>query len=209
MIARTVAGWTAVVAGALLVIGLSTASLAPGLAFGTGMGRVEGQAPACPGALGMMSATGDLAQMAGGMMGSSHMAGGAMGSSHMASGMMGSTRMAGGMMESSAGCDGARLSEAAPIAGAPEVRVQARNFAFAPNEIRLPKGTALNLTLENPSSTGVVHDLSVPDLRIHVAANAGETRTVGLRDLPAGRYAARCTVPGHAELGMRATVIVE
>ncbi len=95
------------------------------------------------------------------------------------------------------------------IPGATEVRVQAANFSFSPNEIRLPKSAEVNLTLSNPAANGVVHDLTVPALGMHVVANAGETRTIGLRGLAAGRYDAYCTVPSHANLGMRATVIVE
>ena len=95
------------------------------------------------------------------------------------------------------------------IAGAPEVRVQAENFTFSPSEVRVPKGTAANLTLVNPASTGVVHDFTVPALGIHVVAEPGQTATAGLRDLPAGRYPAFCSVPGHADLGMRASLVVE
>lgn len=95
------------------------------------------------------------------------------------------------------------------IPGATEVRVQTANFSFSPSEIRLPKGADINLTLTNPAANGVVHDLAVPALGIHVVANAGETRTIGLRGLAAGRYEAYCSTPGHADLGMRATVIVE
>src|SRR5581483_11347888 len=66
------------------------------------------------------------------------------------------------------------------IPNAPEVRVQAANFSFTPNEVHLPKNADVNLTFTNPSSTGVVHDLTVPALGIHVVANPGETKTVGL-----------------------------
>ena len=105
---------------------------------------------------------------------------------------------------------GAGLANApvpAAIPGAPEVRVEAVNFGFAPSQIRLPQGAGVNLTFVN--STGVVHDLTVPALGIHIVASAGETRTVGLRGLPAGRYDAFCTVPGHVDLVMRATVVVD
>ncbi len=40
-------------------------------------------------------------------------------------------------------------------------------------------------------------------------AGAGETKTVGQRGLAAGRYDAYCGVPGHAERGMRATIVVQ
>jgi len=99
--------------------------------------------------------------------------------------------------------------DAPAIAGATEVRVQAASFSFSPREIRLHSGVDVNLTFVNPAANGAVHDLTVPALGIHIVANAGETRTVGLRGFAAGRYDAYCSVPGHADLGMRATIIVE
>lgn len=162
MSAERVAGITASIAGAIVVIGvLAQAVMGPG-AFG-GMGG-------WPMGPGMMDGRG----MGPGMMG--------FGSSGPAS---------------------------SPIPNAPEVRVQAANFSFTPNEVHLPKNADVNLTFTNPSSTGVVHDFTVPALGIHVVADPGETKTVGLRGLPAGRYDAFCSVPGHADAGMRATVIVE
>lgn len=94
-----------------------------------------------------------------------------------------------------------------PIAGATEVRVQMLSFRFEPSEIHLPAGRDVNVTLAN--TTGVVHDLTVPVLGIQVVAAPGTTRTIGLSSLPAGRYVAYCGVPGHAEAGMRATLVVE
>lgn len=127
----------------------------------------------------------------------------------MGPGMMGgSGHMGGGGMGGLMGFGNAGPASTA-IPGATEVRVQAGNFSFAPNEIRLPKSAEVNLALSNAAANGVMHDLTVPALGIHVVANAGETRTIGLRGLAAGRYDAYCSVPGHADLGMRATVVVE
>lgn len=126
---------------------------------------------------------------------------GVMGAGHMGNGMMG---LGPGMMGFGTG-DPAST----PIPNATEVRVQAANFTFTPNEIHLPKNADVNLTLTNPAGTGVVHDFTVPALGIHIVANPGETKTVGLRGLAVGRYDAYCSVPGHSELGMRATVVVE
>ena len=95
------------------------------------------------------------------------------------------------------------------IPGAPEVRVVAGNFNFTPQEIRLPAGTDVNLTFTNPRSTGIEHDIRVPALGIRILQNPGGTKTVGLRGLPAGRYEADCTIPGHAKAGMRGTVVVK
>lgn len=95
------------------------------------------------------------------------------------------------------------------IPGAPEVRVVAGNFSFTPQEIRLPAGTDVNLTFTNPRSTRIEHDIRVPALGIRILRNPGGEKTVGLRGLPAGRYEADCTIPGHARAGMRGTVVVE
>ena len=119
-------------------------------------------------------------------------------------GMMGNGMMGNGMMG-----HGDLGPAATAVPGATEVRIQVANFSFTPNEIRLAKGADVNLTLVNPAGTGVVHDLTVPALAVHIAANAGETRTVGLRGLATGRYDAYCSVPGHADLGMRAFVVVD
>ena len=182
MNARSVAGWIAVVSGALLAVGM----VASAFAASTGqLGAGQGGWPNMMGS----------GQMGGGMMG-----GGAMGPGMMSGGMMG------GGMHGMMGF-GTSGPASTPIPGASEIRVQATNFAFTPNEIRLPKSADVNLAFVN--TTGVVHDLTVPGLGIHIVANPGETKTVGLRGLTAGRYDAYCSVPGHGDLGMRATVIVE
>ena len=130
---------------------------------------------------------------------------GNMGSWPMGPGMMGGAgHMGGGMMGF-----GTSGPASTAIPNATEVRVQAANFSFTPNEVHLPKNADVNLTFTNAAGTGVVHDFTVPALGIHIVANPGETKTVGLRGLAAGRYDAYCSVSGHADLGMRAVVVVE
>ena len=126
------------------------------------------------------------------------------GSWQIGPGMMGQAPMGPGMMGF-----GNAGPAASAIRGATEVHVEALNFSFTPSEIRLPHATDVNLTLSNPAANGVMHDLTVPALGIHIVANPGETKTLGLRGLPPGRYDAYCSVPGHADLGMRATILVE
>lgn len=135
-------------------------------------------------------------------MGTQFMGGGMgmMGSNGMDPGMMGPGHMGGSVGATSPGTTGAA------IPGAPEVRVTASEFALSPAQIVLPAGGAVNLTLENRGA--LPHDLTIPALGVHLVAAAGQTQTVGLRDLPAGSYPAYCGVPGHADAGMRATVVV-
>lgn len=191
---RSVSGWVAAISGGLLVIGVVAATVAGSFGWTGARTATAAMGPSMMGAGGMFGAgPGTI----GGGMGPGMMGG--MPMMPMAGGM----GAMGGMMR---GYGGAYTTDG-PIAGAPEVRVQAENFRFDPGEIRLPKDRAVNVTLVN--TTGVVHDLTVPALGIRLVAAAGTTRTIGLPSLPAGRYVAYCSVPGHADAGMRATVVVE
>lgn len=180
MTPRATAGWVAAVSGGLLAIGLVAASVA-----------------AAAGWIGVRAVVPGLA--APGMMGPAMMGGGAM---PMGPGMM---RGMGPMM--GGGAYGPGVAGSGAIAGAIEVKIQALNFRFDPSEIRLPKDTSANITLTN--TTSVLHDLTIPALGVQLVAPAGATRTLGLSSIPAGRYVAYCSVPGHADAGMRATVLVQ
>lgn len=177
MKARTIAGWTALISGGLLVVAIAGSAMAAGTVGGTGISAFNG--------------------MMGGGPSASYSGAFGMGAGHMGNGT-------GGMMGF-----GSSGPASTAIPGAAEVKVEARNFGFTPNEIRLAANADVNLTLVNPSANATLHDLTVPALGIHLVANAGETKTVGLRSLAAGRYDAICSVPGHADLGMRAVVIVQ
>jgi len=96
---------------------------------------------------------------------------------------------------------------AAAIPGATEVTITAADLTFSPTELRLPAGREVNLTLVNRGQ--VLHDLTIPGLGVHIVAGPGESRTVGLRNLTPGRSEGFCSVPGHAQAGMRVTVVVE
>jgi heme/copper-type cytochrome/quinol oxidase subunit 2 len=199
MTARSAWGTVAAVSAIAFLILAVFSSVAgnPWSARGMTMGGSMAGASMGVGMMGGTGMTGMSAGMAGmaggtGMMGGSGMAGMAGGA-----GMMGGGHMTPG---------GVTRSVIAPIPGAPTVTVTASEFRFSPAEITLPSREA-NLTLVNSGS--VAHDLVVPALGIRVVANAGQTTTVGLRDLPAGRYAGTCGIPGHADAGMRITVTVQ
>ena len=177
MSARRIAGSVAVTSGLLLVLALVVSAIAGPSAFAS-----SGTGSYWPMGQGMMGGYGP------GMMGGyGHSYGYGMGPGMMGFGNTGPA--------------------ASAIPSAAEVRVEASNFAFTPNEIRLPASAEVNLVLVN--TTSVTHDLTVPALGIHVVAGPGQTSGVGLRGLAAGRYDAYCSVPGHTELGMRATVVVQ
>ena len=183
MRAQRIAGAVALVSAAALLLLTVVSSFA-------GSGWTTGTSGAAMGPA-MMGTGSGATMLGGGMMGG--MMGGGMGP-----GMMGQGHM------SSFG--GASRGVTTPITGAPTVSVTATEFKLSPAEITLASREA-NLTLVNQGA--VVHDITVPDLGIRVVAAAGQTTTVGLRDLPAGRYAGYCSVPGHAEAGMRIAVTVQ
>ncbi len=102
--------------------------------------------------------------------------------------------------------DAVEQGASAAIPGAPEVVLSAMDIHFSSSEIHLP-APEVNLTLRND---GVLkHDLTVPALRVHIAAGPGQSVTTGLRDLPRGAYKGICSVSGHADAGMRVTVRVD
>ncbi|MBI2325234.1 MAG: cupredoxin domain-containing protein [Chloroflexi bacterium] len=178
--AQRIAGIVALAsAGALLVLTIVSSVAGQGWTAGTS-GTATG--------FGMM----------GGGMGPAMMAGGGMMGGGMGPGMMGRGHMS--------GLGGTSRGVTGEIAGAPAVRVTATEFKFSPAEITLASREA-NLSLVNKGV--VLHDITIPGLGIRVVAAAGQTTTVGLRDLPAGRYAGYCGVAGHAEAGMRIAVIVQ
>lgn len=93
-----------------------------------------------------------------------------------------------------------------PVSGAPEVAIEAGDLWFDPARIEVEAGTTTNLVLENTGQ--VFHDLSIPDLDVHLEAGAGETAATALRSPDEGRYEFLCTVPGHAAGGMRGELVV-
>ena len=93
-----------------------------------------------------------------------------------------------------------------PIEGAAEVEVVAGEFAFSPSEITVTAGLPTNLTLVNEGS--VPHNLVITEFDLRVDARPGQSSTAGFTSPEPGRYSIVCTYPGHADAGMRATMIV-
>jgi uncharacterized cupredoxin-like copper-binding protein len=93
-----------------------------------------------------------------------------------------------------------------PPGGAGEVRVVATEFCFAPATIELAAERPVALVLENRGEAE--HDFVVNDLGIRLGADAGGESRTTVSALPAGRYDAVCSIPGHERMGMRGTVVV-
>lgn len=107
----------------------------------------------------------------------------------------------GGMMGGQEGRSGSP-----PAAGAPEVRVVGREFSFEPREMRLRTDETVNVVFDNRGH--MFHTLTVGELGLELRVNGGDRIAGALRAERPGRYAFICTVPGHAEAGMRGTITV-
>lgn len=97
--------------------------------------------------------------------------------------------------------------QSTPVAeGARRVDVRATSFAFDPATITVTAGEDVAIVL---SSDDMVHDFTIDEIDVHVAADRGETAAGGLRAEEPGEYAYYCTVAGHREAGMEGTLVVE
>lgn len=119
---------------------------------------------------------------------------------HMMSGMMNSG--IGSMMRGRTD-----LSAPSPLPGASEVIVAAKEFVFSPQEIRIRSGETVNLILENTGEA--FHTLTIEELGFQIEAEGGRRSSGALRIDRPGTFSVICSVPGHAEAGLRATLVVE
>ena len=104
-----------------------------------------------------------------------------------------------------AGCSPAGGSQR--TAAVRSVTVEMRQLRFDPEEIRIPAGVAISLTLDNLEL--LPHSLDIDALDIHVPLDGQEQKMITLPELAAGKYEVYCGVPGHREAGMVSTLIVE
>ena len=108
-------------------------------------------------------------------------------------------------MDGMEGMDG--HGESTPVAdGARRIEVNATSFAFDPDAITVDVGEDVAIVL---TSDDLLHDFTVDEIDVHVAADKDETAEGGLKAETAGDYTYYCTVPGHREAGMEGTLTVK
>jgi glucose/arabinose dehydrogenase len=93
-----------------------------------------------------------------------------------------------------------RGEAAAPVT----VRVTMLDFRFVLSRRQVPAGT-VRFVVTNRGST--FHDFAIGRARTRLLRH-GERQTIVVRFARAARVAYRCTVPGHAALGMKGTLVV-
>ena len=91
------------------------------------------------------------------------------------------------------------------LAGLPAVTTP--DFTFAQTQLTAKAGELVALRLENTHTAP--HSFDVDELNVHVGAAPGEQSLVLFTPTTPGTYTYYCAVPGHRELGMEGTLIVE
>lgn len=114
--------------------------------------------------------------------------------------------MMGGDMGGMMGGGETGRSASPPAPGARELTVSGGEFFFEPDELRAEAGRTVNITFENRGM--MFHTLTIGELDFELRAEAGESASGGLTVEEPGTYSFICTVPGHAEAGMRGTLTV-
>lgn len=97
-------------------------------------------------------------------------------------------------------------SASAPVPGAPTFEVTATDLQFDPTTLTITAGVPVNLTLVNDGKA--FHDLTIPSLDFMLDAEPGERTTGSLTVDAPGTYEWVCSVPGHAQAGMRGNLTV-
>jgi len=85
------------------------------------------------------------------------------------------------------------------------VAVGLSEFAISPASLQVPEGGSLKVT----NNGAAVHDLSIEGTDLTTGEiQPGETATLDPSSLPAGDYEVFCSIPGHKDSGMTATLTV-
>ena len=100
-------------------------------------------------------------------------------------------------------------SSAAPaasgaVATTSSIAIEAYDLGFTPNAVTVAAAGTYDVTFKNTGT--ILHDLTFAD-GTKLTANAGETVT-GKVAVPAAGITYICTIPGHAEAGMKGAVTV-
>ena len=109
------------------------------------------------------------------------------------------------MLFRSAACGGA--SAGSDDAVTPQsVTIMLSEFAISPAQVSVPAGTPIDFSVMNMGAA--THTLAVETPDGTLASGdiaAGATGSLSVPALDAGTYRIVCTVPGHSDLGMKAT----
>jgi len=95
-----------------------------------------------------------------------------------------------------------------PKPGAQSVQVTGGDFKFQPSTISVQSGKPVQFVFRNGSSTSP-HTFTIASLGLDLKADPGGSESTTLKHLKPGTYQFICTIPGHAQLGMKGTLVVK
>ena len=78
---------------------------------------------------------------------------------------------------------------------------------FGQTELRVQAGQEITLQLENYDT--YAHSFDIDELNLHIQMPANNQVTTQFTTPEPGTYTIYCSVPGHREAGMIATLVVE
>jgi uncharacterized cupredoxin-like copper-binding protein len=89
-----------------------------------------------------------------------------------------------------------------------KVTVEASEFAFTPSTFTLKKGQPAEIIFKNAGA--FPHNLTISDLNVKTKTiQPGEQDTIQFTPDKTGQFGFLCTVPGHADKGMKGTLTVQ
>ena len=91
------------------------------------------------------------------------------------------------------------------LAGLPPITTP--GFKFAQTQLTAKAGETVALRLENTHNAP--HSFDVDALNVHVSAAPGTQRLILFTPATPGTYTFYCAIPGHRDLGMEGTLLVE
>lgn len=108
-------------------------------------------------------------------------------------------------------------------AGPVEVRIMLEDYFYVPNQVTVPAGAVVDVTLDNAASASDLHTwavltagdevstatgLDASRILFQLGAAPGESADGSFTAPAAGIYQVICTTDGHLELGMEGTLVV-
>jgi manganese oxidase len=90
--------------------------------------------------------------------------------------------------------------------GPVEIALEVSEFALTPAELTAPADTPLVFTIANVG--GLPHDFAIDGVAVSEEIAGGSSATLAVDGLAAGTYDLLCTLVGHADAGMRGTLVV-
>jgi uncharacterized cupredoxin-like copper-binding protein len=108
-----------------------------------------------------------------------------------------------------AACGGGAASPPTPSPTPEPVTVEFRatELSFAPKTVEVPAGRPIRLVLVNDGQ--IEHNLTIDVLNVEIVTAAGASAEVTVDPIAPGTYELYCSVPGHREAGMTASLVVK